>query len=218
MTLSTHLDAREPRVFGVLVEKSLSTPEQYPLSVNAATNGANQKTNRDPVLSLSEDEVAAALQRLEEKYLARSVFLANSRVPKYLHNGKDALALESSQLAILAELLLRGPQTPGELRTRASRMVAIESIEQLMNLLAPLMEREFVRRLPPETGSRAERYVQLMSPDLHPLSPAAGVDSATIPASAAPSLLQRIEALEAELARMRQEIAELREKLAVNPS
>src|SRR6266849_1138626 len=213
MTLSTEIDAVEARVFGVLIEKALSTPEQYPLSVNAATNAANQKTNRDPVLSLSEDEVAAALQHLEGKYLARGVFLSNSRVPKYAHNGKDALAIESSQLAILAELLLRGPQTPGELRTRASRMVPIDSLDQLMSLLAPLIERGFVERLPPEAGSRAERYVQLMSPDLHPLSPAPSGDSAPVAASALPSLLQRVEALEAEVARLRQEIDALREKL-----
>jgi uncharacterized protein len=212
MTLSTELDPLEARVFGVLIEKALTTPEQYPLSVNAATNAANQKTNRDPVLSLSEDEVAAALQRLEGKYMARSVFLSNSRVPKYAHNGKDALAVESTQLAILAELLLRGPQTPGELRTRASRMLPIDSLDQLMSLLAPLIERGFVQRLPPEAGSRAERYVQLMSPNLHPLSPAPDAGTAPVAASALPSLLQRVEALEAEVARLRQEIDALREK------
>ena len=155
MNLEIQLDPNEARVFSVLVEKALTTPEQYPLTLNALTNGANQKSNRDPVLSLDEDQVAAALQRLEKKYMVRTVFPMNSRVEKYVHNGKDALGLDATPLAIVAELLLRGPQTPGELRTHAGRMVPIESLDQLSAVLANLIDRGLVRRLPPSPGSRS---------------------------------------------------------------
>src|SRR5664279_3621894 len=131
MNLEIQLDANESRVFGVLVEKALTTPEQYPLTINALTNGANQKSNRYPVLELDEVAIEAALQRLAKKYMVRSVFPMNSRVEKYVHNGKDALGLDATPLAVVAELLLRGPQTPGEIRTHAGRMIPIESLDQL---------------------------------------------------------------------------------------
>jgi hypothetical protein len=210
MNLEIQLDATEARVFGVLVEKALSTPEQYPLTINALTNGANQKSNRDPVLSLDEVEVGGALQRLEKKYMARTVFPMNSRVEKYVHNGKDALGLDATPLAIVAELLLRGPQTPGELRTHVSRMVPIESLDQLSTLLANLIDRGLVRRLPPAPGSRAERYVQLLSPDLHPLdapAPAAVAATAVPIGTPVAELAARVSALEAEVQRLRDELA-----------
>ena len=223
MTLDIRLDPREARVFGVLVEKALTTPEQYPLSVNAATNGANQKSNRDPVLSLSEDEVAAALERLEQKYMARKVFLMNSRVEKFCHNGKDALNLDAAGLAVLAELLMRGPQTPGDLRGRASRMAPIDSLDQLATILSTLIERGYVQRLPPLPGSRAERYVQLLSPDLHPLEPAGsayagGSSPAATPPSTSTALAARVATLEAEVERLREQVRLLSEKLARSPA
>lgn len=214
MDRQIQLDATEARVFGVLIEKALTTPEQYPLSVNAATNGANQKSNRDPVLSLDEDHVQAALERLAARYLARKVFPANSRVERYLHNAKDALGLDAAQLAVMAELLLRGPQTPGELRGRASRMINIETLEQLTMVLESLIAHGFVQRLPPAPGSRAERYVQLLSPGLHPTEapPAAKVEA---PGLSAPvvDLAARVEALESELQRTRRQLESLARKL-----
>jgi uncharacterized protein len=218
MTLDIRLDPNEARVFGVLVEKALTTPEQYPLTVNSATNGANQKSNRDPVLSLSEDEVASALERLEQKYMARKVFPANSRVEKFCHNGKDALNLDAAGLAVLAELLMRGPQTPGDLRARAARMAPLDSLDHLASVLAILIERGYVQRLPPLQGSRAERYVQLLSPDLHPLEPPAGAYAAgsgpsRAAAPAAPDLVERVGALETEIARLREEVQALAAKL-----
>lgn len=217
MTPNIHLDPIEARVFGVLVEKALTTPDQYPLSVNAATNGANQKSNRDPVLSLSEDEVEAALRRLEGKYMARKVFPGNSRVDRYCHNGKDALTLDSPALAVLAELLMRGPQTPGDLRARAARMTALPAQADLSSVLTTLIERGLVRRLAPLPGSRAERYVQLLTPDLHPLDApagayvsAAGAAPASAPASA--DLSARIEALEAEVEQLKQQLRALVER------
>jgi uncharacterized protein len=218
MQRDIQLDPHEARLFGVLIEKALTTPEQYPLSINAATNGANQKSNRDPVLSLEEDQAAKALERLVQKYLARKVFPGNSRVEKYCHNGKDGLGLDTRELAIMAELLMRGPQSAGELRTRVSRMQPIESLDGLAAILEPLIEKGFVKRLPPAPGSRAERFVQLLSPDLHPLD-------APQPVCASPSsessrfstpigdLVARLESLEAEVDRLREQCRTLAAKL-----
>jgi hypothetical protein len=202
------LDAHEARLFGVLVEKAMTTPDQYPLSLNAATNGANQKNNRDPLLSLTEEEAWAALERLEQKYLARKVFPGGSRVEKFVHLGKDGLGLEAAQLAVVAELLLRGPQTAGELRGRASRMIAIESLDALAQILEPLLREGYVQRLEPAPGSRAERYLQLLSPGLHPLEAGsvAGVAPPPTPLAA------RVEALEAEVARLDLRLRALEEK------
>ncbi|MGD0948906.1 MAG: DUF480 domain-containing protein [Candidatus Binatia bacterium] len=218
MQRDVQLDPYEARLFGMLIEKALTTPEQYPLTVNAAMNGANQKSNRDPVLALKEDQVLMALERLVQKYLARKVFPGNSRVEKYCHNGKDGLGLDAPELAIMAELLMRGPQTAGELRTRASRMQPIESLDQLMNIVEPLIERGFVQRVPPAPGSRAERYVQSLSPGLHPIdvpqSAYAGASSESPgPATPVANLAARIDALEADLERLRQQCRALATKL-----
>ena len=217
-TFEVQLDPYEARVFGVLVEKALTTPDQYPLSLNAVTNGANQKSNREPVLALDEVEVAGALQRLESKYMVRKVFPGGSRVEKYCHNGKDALNLESTLLAVLAELLMRGPQTPGDLRARANRMAPLPSLADLLAVLDQLIARGFVRRLDPVPGSRAERYAQLLSPDLHPLEPSPGAYTAgerAPSAVAAPGLAARVEALEVEVERLRQHLRTLAERLGV---
>lgn len=218
MQREIELDPYQARLFGVLIEKALTTPEQYPLTLNAATNGANQKSNRDPVLSLDEDQVAVTLERLVQKYLARKVFPGNSRVEKYCHNGKDGLGLDIPELAIMAELLMRGPQTAGELRTRASRMQPIDSLDQLLAIIEPMIERGFVQRIAPAPGSRAERYVQLLSPGLHPLdapAPAyasAAYDSAA-PATPVADLAARVEALETEVERLRRQCQTLAAKL-----
>jgi len=218
MQRDIQLDPNEARVFGVLVEKALTTPEQYPLTLNAVTNGANQKSNRDPVLALDEDQVAAALERLVQKYLARKVFPANSRVEKYLHNGKDGLGLQARELSIMAELLMRGPQTAGELRSRASRMQPFDSLDELIATLEPMIEGGFVKRLPPAPGSRAERYAQLLSPDLHPLDAPAPKYTSLAPEPSGPAtpvrdLTARIEALEAEVRSLREQCRELAARL-----
>ncbi len=137
---------------------------------------------------------------------------------KYCHNGKDGLGLEPRELAIMAELLMRGPQTAGELRTRASRMQPFDSIDQLVGILDPLIERGFVQRLAAAPGSRAERYAQLLSPGLHPLEPPQPAYAGASPEAAAPStpagnLLARVEALEAEVERVRQQCRTLAAKL-----
>jgi uncharacterized protein YceH (UPF0502 family) len=179
------LDPIEARVLGVLVEKALTTPDQYPLSLNAATNGANQRSNREPVLDLLEGDVYAALQGLMRKGLAGASHPAGGRVEKYRHNGEAVLGVDTPQLAVLAELLMRGPQMPGELRGRASRMTPIATLPGLMALLAPLIERGLARRLPAQPGARAERYAQTLSPDAHPIE-AAPASAAPLPAPRAP--------------------------------
>ena len=171
----------ESRVFGVLVEKAATTPEQYPLSLNAVVNGCNQKNNRDPVLALDEGRVFDALEGLRAKGLVVRSDMAGSRVNKYRHQANDVLRVRPGELAVLAELLLRGPQTLGELRGRASRMHPLESLEDVKQMLRALSERSepLVRDLPPSPGSRAERYAQLLCPDLPPLDAPAPVPSTT---------------------------------------
>ena len=210
------LTAGEARLLGVLVEKALTTPEQYPLSLNAAVLGANQKSNRFPVLALSDDETSEALDGLIDKQLARKVFPGNSRVDKYAHTGTSALKIEIAQLAVLAELLMRGPQSAAELRTRAGRMLAIESLDAL---LAPLEARGMVERVPPGHGSRVERWVQCLSPGLHALD---APGPASLSGEGAPeeahaatraALGERITALEATVERLERQLRTLAEKL-----
>jgi uncharacterized protein YceH (UPF0502 family) len=178
----------EARLLGVLIEKAMTTPENYPLSVNAAVNGANQKSNRDPVLDLDEDEVFDALERLVDRGLAKRVFPGHSRVEKFAHSAGAKLGLNSVCLAVLAELLLRGPQTVGELRTRARRMAPLESLEVVQETLQKLADNRLSKRLPPEPGGRAERFAQLLCPDAHPLDAPAAARAA---ATAAPPDLAR---------------------------
>lgn len=212
MQRDIELDANESRVLGVLIEKSLTTPDQYPLTLNSATVGSNQKSNRSPVLLLDEEEVAGALARLEGKYLVRRVYPGNSRVEKYVHTTKEATGLEVEKQAILAELLMRGPQTLGELRARASRMAEIPTLDALNELLQAMIEEGYVERLPPLPGSRAERIVQKVSPDLHPVEPGvapSAVAAAPARSSAINELTERVERLEDEVARLREMVERL---------
>src|SRR5688500_12357867 len=172
------LTPTEARILGVLIEKSTTTPEQYPLSLNALTNGANQKSNRDPVLSLSEDEVFDAVESLREKQLAVRVDTVGSRVHKYKHTAGETLRCRAGELAVLAELLLRGPQTLGERRGRAWRMSRLNTLVAAKTMIRAVCEHAepLVKEIPPAPGSVAERYVQLLAPEAHPIegSPAAG--------------------------------------------
>jgi len=191
----------ECRVLGVLIEKELTTPEQYPLTLNAATNGSNQKNNRWPVVEFDDIRVQQALDGLRTKGLVVQVYLANSRVPKYRHQTIEKLQITRYELVILAELLLRGPQTLGELRGRASRMHHLDSLEVVKEMLDKLATRPepLVRQLPPAPGSRAERYMQLLCPDAHPIDalPVASASSEPPAASApGPSIVDRVDRLE----------------------
>ena len=222
------LDAIEARVLGVLVEKELTTPEQYPLTLNAATNGSNQKNNRDPVLDLAEHEVESSLRKMNVKGFVGSVHPLGSRVEKFRHNAGTVLSIEKPQMAVLAELLLRGPQQPGELRGRASRMAPIESLGALAEVLRPLIESKLVVRLDPTPGSRAERYAQTLTgaQPAAALPARAGPTTAAVPMEPAPriaaapapdpaaeeraqTLAKRIETLEFNVSRLRRQLDHL---------
>ncbi|MCA9295101.1 MAG: YceH family protein [Phycisphaerales bacterium] len=201
------LNAHESRVLGVLIEKAQTTQAQYPLTLNALVNGCNQKSNRDPVMHMSEDQVLRALDDLRGKQLVRELMMSGSRVEKYKHNAREALGVGTNELVILAELLMRGPQTVGELRGRASRMHPLETTEIVENILEHLMMREpaLVRRFPPPPGSRAALYGQLLSPDLHRAPTAGAAGTAQEPPAPAPStdLEQRVAQLERDVAELR---------------
>ncbi len=223
------MSADEARVLGVLIEKQLTTPEQYPLSLNAIVNGANQKNNRDPVLTMTEDEVQTAVESLMDKKLAIRVDQMGARVPKFKHAAIETLHCRTAEVAILAELLLRGPQTLGELRSRASRMAPFESLERVTDMIRALRERPepYVQEIAPMPGTRAERYIQLLAPDAHPQTPAAAetqsvrahaTASATSSSRASagdPSLQERVNAMEAELKALRASVLEIRTSLGM---
>jgi uncharacterized protein YceH (UPF0502 family) len=154
----------EARVLGCLVEKEITTPEYYPLSLNALLHACNQKSNRDPLMNLDESEVRGALRALGEQVLVRSAG-GDSRVAKYEHRLADTFNFTRPETAILCELLLRGPQTPGELRSRAERMHLFEDLSVVLTTLKRLMEREppLVALLPRQPGMKEARYAHLLS-------------------------------------------------------
>lgn len=190
MTDELKLDAIEARVLGVLIEKDLTTPDQYPMTLNGATLGCNQKSNRHPVMALVEGEVNAALGKLIVKGLAGSVHPMGSRVEKFRHNAEAVMKITSPQAAVMAELLMRGPQQPGELRSRVSRMASVDTLAALMDVMRPLVERGLVVRIDPPPGSRADNYAQTIAPTAHaiPAKPAAPVRAFTASAEAAAAL------------------------------
>jgi len=197
------LDSVDARVLGALIEKDLTTPEYYPLSLNALTNACNQKTNRDPVTSFDEAAVAAAIGRLRDKRLAASVSGAGSRVEKYAHRMAEAFNFPARELAILCVLLLRGPQTAGELKERTGRMHAFDDIEAVEATVNHLIEREagaLVKRLPRAPGTKEARYAHLLCGDVV-------ADEALPTPAPSPDRLSR---LESEVAALRSELDELK--------
>lgn len=217
--MNIELTAVEARVIGCLIEKALTTPDQYPLSLNALANACNQKSNRDPVLELPEREVQEAVQALVRKHLVLERSGFGSRVPKYQHRfcntGFGSLEFTPVETAILCELLVRGPQTPGELRTRAPRMCELHDpadIEKALENLASRGDGPFVVQLPRESGRRDSRYAHLLSGavdvgPLAPSSPTAPAEPRSVPQS------ERIERLENTVAELRREIDELKRRL-----
>lgn len=197
------LDALEGRVLGCLVEKQLSTPDYYPLTLNALLNACNQSSNRDPVLTLDEEAAGVALEGLRRRSLIYEVTGAGSRALKYEHRLEEALHLSVQEAAILAELLLRGPQTPGELRSRCSRMYAFQDLAEVEAGLEALMEAEppLALRLPRAPGAREARVAHLLSGTPEQDSPGA---PQAVPA---PS---RLALLEDEVARLTTALADLR--------
>lgn len=211
----------EARVLGVLIEKSTTTPEQYPLSLNALTAGCNQKNNRDPVLSMTDDQVFDAVEGLRSKgMVVRIEAGAGSRVHRFRHNATDSLHVRAAELAILAELMLRGPQTQGELRGRASRMAPMDTLEVVRDMLRALRERPepMVRELPPAPGTRAERFAQLLCPDLHEVEFEPCAAPSNKPETAGEGLSDRVAKLEAEVEQLRDAVRKLEQSLSPTSS
>ncbi len=204
MEPAPRLNAHEARVLGVLVEKELTTPEQYPLSLNAIVVGSNQKSNRDPVTDFSEAEIVVALQGLVAKHLAGRTMPAGGRVEKFRHTAREALSLSVAESAVLAELLMRGPQQPGELRARASRMSPLPGQGELEAALASLSAKGLAANLGRKSGERAERWGETLAPDARPAAAFQAAPTpvlpATAPAAKDPSLDQRVAALEERVA------------------
>ncbi|MGE5892483.1 MAG: YceH family protein, partial [bacterium] len=163
--METALTDVEVRVLGCLIEKAITTPDYYPLTLNALTNACNQKSNRNPVVSYEETTVVRGLDGLRDKGLANMVYKADSRAPKYQHFFVEKLELSPGDVAVLCELMIRGPQTPGELRAHTERMHDFGGLEEIEGALRGLMEREhpLVVRLPRQPGRKEQRYAHLLS-------------------------------------------------------
>ena len=194
----------EARVLGSLIEKEITTPEYYPLSLNALVNACNQKSNRDPVVSFDEDTVHEALESLRVKGLATMITGSGSRVPKYAHRFSEKLNLGRREIAILCELMIRGPQTLGELRTRTERLHKFDDTEEVEIVLDRLPE--MVTKLPRRPGEKEPRYAHLLSGPVEALEPA--------PAAIVHPREDRISILEAELAALRHEIEDLKRQFS----
>lgn len=213
----------ESRVLGVLVEKAQTTPQQYPLTLNALVSGCNQKNNRFPVVDWDEERVYDAVDALRTKRLINEVNLTGSRVPKFKHNAREVLGVDTNQLVMLTELLLRGPQSIGDLRGNASRMHPIESLEVARNILDSLMSparpEPLIKEVPPPPGGRARLFVQLLCPDLHPIAQAASTADhdharADQPRAASTAASDaRLEAMDQEIARLKSAISSLARQL-----
>jgi uncharacterized protein len=204
----------ETRVLGALIEKDITTPDYYPLSLNALVNACNQKNNRDPVMTLDESAVRDALATLQEKRLAGPASGADSRVTKFEHRLQEAFNFDRREIAIICVLLLRGPQTPGELRSRTDRMYRFEALEDVVSTLDRLAHRDppLLSMLPRQPGTKESRYAHLFSGEP---PEQASVAWALMPANAdGGSTSDRITALETEVSRLRAELSEVQQQLA----
>jgi uncharacterized protein YceH (UPF0502 family) len=209
------LTAAEVRVLGSLIEKQITTPDYYPLTLNALTNACNQLTNRDPVVSFDETTVVRALDGLRDKRLAVLFHGAESRVAKYRHAIGDVIPLTPAETALLCVLMLRGPQTVGELRTRAERLFTFDNLPEVEQTLNGLMTRQppLATKLPRQPGTKESRYAHLLSGAVEttpnerpvPIEPA----TATVRAEN-----ERVAALEEKVAGLERELAELKQQFA----
>ena len=216
--MNIHLTPTEARVLGSLVEKEITTPESYPLSLNAVLNACNQKSNRDPVMTLDEDAVRHALHALDQHGLARSA-ATDSRVAKFEHRLQDVFNFHRHEVALLCVLLLRGPQTPGELRTRTDRLYQFDDLPAVHSALNLLIRREppLVKVLPRQPGTKEARYVHLLSGDVHETS-ATPVSLDSSAASEMPGSSpdpERLARLEDEVAALRAELSDLKQQLVI---
>jgi uncharacterized protein YceH (UPF0502 family) len=207
------LNEVEARVLGALLEKEITTPDYYPLSLNALVNACNQKSNRDPVMNLEDDSVRNALRALHDNSLARSVSATDSRVTKYEHRLQEAFNFDRREAAIFCELLLRGPQTPGELRSRAERMHHFDDLSEVQSALQRLMNRQppLVKVLARQPGTKESRYIHLLSGDVEPGGSSAIHET---PAVASRESADKFSRLDSEVAELRKDIADLKQQFA----
>ncbi|WP_226092576.1 YceH family protein [Dickeya oryzae] len=213
------LTPREARIIGCLLEKQVTTPEQYPMSLNGLTAACNQKTNREPVMELSESEVQQTLDLLVKRHFLRTVSGFGNRVMKYEHRFCNSefgdLKFSTAEVALVTTLLLRGAQTPGELRTRAARLYEFADMDEVENVLQHLQQREdgpFVVRLAREPGKRESRFMHLFSGEVDDAVSSSESDETS--ASVDGSLVARVCALENEVAELRAQLAALQAHLA----
>ena len=212
MPLERPLTHAEARVLGSLIEKEITTPEYYPLSLNALVNACNQKSNRDPVMQLDEDAVRTALEGLQEQRMAGPARGADSRVTKYEQRLQEVFNFTRPEIAVLCVLLLRGPQTPGELRGRAERLHRFEALEDVQSALQKLMQREppLAKILARQPGTKESRYAHLLSGDVIEAD-APGRISMTAERSTPDT--DRIARLEDEVTELRKEFSELKDQM-----
>jgi uncharacterized protein len=205
------LNPAECRVLGALIEKDITTPDYYPLSLNALINACNQKNNREPVTNFDEETVRLALRNLSDKQLAGMARGAEGRVTKYEHRLQEVFNFTRPETAILCVLLLRGPQTPGELRGRTERMHRFEDLDEVLSGLQQLMRREppLAKALGRRPGTKEIRYAHLLSGDVEAWEPPAETGSSSGSADA-----ERLIQLEEQVATLRSEVAEMKQQMA----
>jgi uncharacterized protein YceH (UPF0502 family) len=208
-----NLNQTEVRVLGSLIEKDITTPDYYPLSLNALVNACNQKNNRDPIMTLDENSVRYALGSLQEKRLAGPAGGADSRVTKYEHRLQEVFNFDRREIALICVLLLRGPQTPGELRGRSERMYRFETLDDVQSTIQRLSDRQppLVRVLPRQPGTKESRYVHLFVEDTWPTE---AYPAHLAPEPRAANDSSRLAALEAEVSSLKKEIVELKQQLS----
>lgn len=203
------LDAVESRILGCLIEKEITTPEYYPLTLNALVNACNQRSNRDPLVNFDEDDVSAGLDGLRHKQLISTLTGGGNRVPKYGHRLQERLNLGRREMALLCELLLRGPQTTGELRDRAGRMHRFgdtDEVERCLRTLAERSEQNYVTLLPRQPGLKEPRWAHLLSGTPQIIE--------SVPAASRGDQGDRVAELEGEIASLRQRMEDLEQQWA----
>ncbi len=210
------LNEYELRVIGALVEKQIATPDYYPMTLNALVNACNQKNHRDPVVSYDEATVVRALDSLREKKMAYTFHGSDSRVPKYGHLFPKAYELNEAETAVMAVLALRGPQTPGELRSRTAHLHNFENLPEVETTLQhlSLRERALVVKLPRQSGSRESRFAHLIGGDINLEELAAAAEKVEAPAQASRGGNERIAKLEEQVTTLTQELNDLKQQFA----
>jgi uncharacterized protein YceH (UPF0502 family) len=215
LTEPIKLTAAEARALGALIEKEVTTPDYYPLTMNALINACNQRSNREPVMDLDEDDTRQALHSLEDKQLAGRARNADGRVTKYEHWLGEAFNFSRAEIALLCVLLLRGPQTPGELRSRTERLHQFAEISDVIAGLQKLMEREppLVALLPRQPGAREARYAHLLCGPSEAIPMPALHTPPSQPSATGDEQNDRMAQLESSVAELQREVAALREKI-----